>query len=157
MAWCRGWNEECGCAAVVSRIPAPLPKPLQLHRHGNGPHGLLLGGGGVLVSVITASRIFLWPRLLVHMVRPLTLTVDTVQPSMLPTADTESGKSASSEYSVDMEALKVLRKIYYNLRPWPDCVAQCVPGPARVEAALAKLESLKLHGDWHTEHYIVVN
>ena len=45
------------------------------------------------------------------------LTVDTVQPSMLPTADTESGKSASSEYSVDMEALKVLRKIYYNLRP----------------------------------------
>ena len=70
-----------------------------------------------LVSVITASRIFLWPRLLVRVVRPLTLTVDTVQPSMLPTADTESGKSASSEYSVDMEALKVLRKIYYNLRP----------------------------------------
>ena len=101
----------------MPRIPAPLPQPLQLHRHGNGTHGLLLGGGGVLVSVITASRIFLWPRLLVHMVRPLTLTVDKVQPSMLPTADTESGKSASREYSVDMEALKVLRKIYYNLRP----------------------------------------
>ena len=57
-----------------------------------------------LVSVITASRIFLWPHLLVHMVRPLTLTVDTVQPSMLPTVDTELGKSASSEYSVDIEA-----------------------------------------------------
>ena len=38
------------------------------------------------------------------MVRPLTLTVDTVQPSMLPTVDTELGKSASSEYSVDIEA-----------------------------------------------------
>ena len=22
-AWCRGWNEKCGCAAVVPRIPAP--------------------------------------------------------------------------------------------------------------------------------------
>ena len=61
-----------------------------------------------LVSVITASRIFLWPRLLVHMVRPLTLTVDTVQPSMLPTVDTELGKSASSEYSVDNGGFLVL-------------------------------------------------
>ena len=103
----------------MSRIPAPLPQPLQLHRHGNGPHGLLLGGGGVRGTGVSdhGLRIFLWPRLLVRVVRPLTLTVDTVQPSMLPTADTESGKSASSEYSVDMEALKVLRKIYYNLRP----------------------------------------
>ena len=105
----------------MSRIPAPLPQPLQLHRHGNGPHTtascLVVAVSVALVSVITASRIFLWLRLLVRVVRPLTLTVDTVQPSMLPTADTESGKSASSEYSVDMEALKVLRKIYYNLRP----------------------------------------
>ena len=34
------------CCATYPR-PAPLPQPLQLHRHGNGPHGLLLGGGGV--------------------------------------------------------------------------------------------------------------
>ena len=27
--------------------PAHLPQPLQLQRHGNGLHGLLLGGGGV--------------------------------------------------------------------------------------------------------------
>ena len=61
-----------------------------------------------MVSVITASWIFLWPRLLVRVVRLLTLTVDTVQPSMLPTADTESGKSASSEYSVDNGGFLVL-------------------------------------------------
>ena len=61
-----------------------------------------------MVSVITASRIFLWSRLLVSVVRPLMLTVNTVQPSMLPTADTESGKSASSEYSVDNGGFLVL-------------------------------------------------
>ena len=44
-------------------------------------------------------RTLLWPRLLLRWVRPLNLKPDTVLPSLLPTADTDSGKSASSESS----------------------------------------------------------
>ena len=48
------------------------------------------------VWVITASRTFLRPPLLLlRQVRLLNVKPDTVLPSMLPTADTDSGKSAS--------------------------------------------------------------
>ena len=50
---------------------------------------------GSVVAVIMTSRIFLRPRLLIRVVRPL--TVDMVKLSMLPTADTDSGKSVSME------------------------------------------------------------
>jgi len=45
------------------------------------------------------SQTFLLPRLLLRRVRPLNVKPDTVLPSLLPTADTDSGKSASSESS----------------------------------------------------------
>ena len=51
------------------------------------------------VWVITASRTFLWPPLLLRRVRLLNVKPDTVLSSLLPTADTDSGKSASSESS----------------------------------------------------------
>ena len=50
--------------------------------------------------VITASRTFLWSRLLLRQVRLLNVKPGTVLPSLLPTADTDSGKSAPSESSV---------------------------------------------------------
>ena len=84
--------------------------PSHYHRHGASllvPRGrsLRFGGGGVRgLGVITASRTLLRPPLLhLRRVRLLNVKPDTVLPSLLssllPTADTDSGKSASSESS----------------------------------------------------------
>merc|ERR1712242_568778 len=81
--------------------------PSHYHRHGASllvPRGrsLRFGGGGVRgLGVITASRTLLRPHLLhLRQVRLLNVKPDTVLSSLLPTADTDSGKSASSESSM---------------------------------------------------------